>query len=504
MKKIYLALAAIAAIFLLSRLVKISSVPPSVYWDEASIGYNAYSVLKTGKDEWGEFLPLHFRAFGEFKLPVYIYSVALMEVFFGLSEIAVRLPAVMFSLGAVFLTFLLARRIFKNDLAAIISALSMALSPWLFIFSRTGYEATAGLAFFLLGLYLFLLEGKKTVFFLAGTLVWIASIYSYNAFRIVIPLTALLLIIYFFREIRLNVGKYIKVILVSLFILGVSAFPIARLYTKDVGAARFNTVSVRSPSEFISNYLSHYSFSFLFSRGDANLRSQMPGVGQLYFIELPFLLAGTIFILKSRKKLFFLPLALLLLAPIPAAITRESPHALRAITMLPFLAMISGAGVAFISSMLPKYKNIAVGTVVIAYLAFFETYIQGFFNLYPIQSSSDWQYGYKIVFTQHQEEFSNYDKVIVSEKYAQPYIFALFYLKYDPLRFQKEAVRTTPDRWGFSSVEKFDKYVFKKITSQDYVGKTLVFASDEDAIKGTASSGIKFLNGTEALKVYKQ
>ena len=65
-------------------------------------------------------------------------------------------------------------------------------------------------------------------------------------------------------------------------------------------------------------------------------------------------------------------------------------------------------------------------------------------------------------------------------------------------------MRTTPDRWGFSSVEKFDKYVFKKITSQDYVGKTLVFASDEDAIKGTASSGIKFLNGTEALKVYKQ
>lgn len=85
-------------LFLLTRLYGLISVPSSVYWDEASIGYNAYSILKTGKDEWGEFLPLHFRAFGEFKLPVYIYSTIPFVYVFGLNEVSVRLPSVFYSL----------------------------------------------------------------------------------------------------------------------------------------------------------------------------------------------------------------------------------------------------------------------------------------------------------------------------------------------------------------------------------------------------------------------
>src|SRR3990167_416318 len=101
MRNIYIALAAIVLLFLGTRLAKISEIPPSLYWDEASIGYNAYSVLQTGKDEWGETLPLHFRAFGEFKLPVYIYSVVIAEMFFGMSALAVRLPAVIYGLFSV-------------------------------------------------------------------------------------------------------------------------------------------------------------------------------------------------------------------------------------------------------------------------------------------------------------------------------------------------------------------------------------------------------------------
>ena len=46
------------------RIYKVTSVPPSLNWDEVSIAYNAYSILKTGKDEWGDFLPLHFKSYG--------------------------------------------------------------------------------------------------------------------------------------------------------------------------------------------------------------------------------------------------------------------------------------------------------------------------------------------------------------------------------------------------------------------------------------------------------
>ncbi len=36
------------------RLYKLGVVPGSMNADEAAIGYNAYSILKTGKDEYGK------------------------------------------------------------------------------------------------------------------------------------------------------------------------------------------------------------------------------------------------------------------------------------------------------------------------------------------------------------------------------------------------------------------------------------------------------------------
>ncbi|MFZ5845558.1 MAG: glycosyl transferase, partial [Patescibacteria group bacterium] len=75
------------------RLYRLSVIPPGVNRDEASIGYTAYSLLKTGRDEYGRFLPLSFQSFGDWKLPLYIYTTTLFVKIFGLSELAVRLPS---------------------------------------------------------------------------------------------------------------------------------------------------------------------------------------------------------------------------------------------------------------------------------------------------------------------------------------------------------------------------------------------------------------------------
>src|SRR3989338_10757572 len=139
----------ILVLFLVTRLYKISEIPASVYWDEASIGYNAYSILKTGKDEWGDFFPLHFRAFGEFKLPVYIYTSAIFVKLFGLNEFSVRISAVLFSLGVVILTYFLAKKLSGSIQIGLWSIFFITISPWFFIFSRTGFEVTAGLMFYL-------------------------------------------------------------------------------------------------------------------------------------------------------------------------------------------------------------------------------------------------------------------------------------------------------------------------------------------------------------------
>ena len=49
--KLLLSLILLLAIFL--RFFNLSNNPPSLYWEEAALGYDAYSILKTGKDFHG-------------------------------------------------------------------------------------------------------------------------------------------------------------------------------------------------------------------------------------------------------------------------------------------------------------------------------------------------------------------------------------------------------------------------------------------------------------------
>ncbi len=455
MKKYLLVL--ICLFFLITRLYKIGEIPSSVYWDEASIGYNAFSVLQTGKDEWGKFLPIHFRAFGEFKLPVYIYATLISEKFFGLNAFAVRLPAVLFSLGVVILTYLLSKRLSGITLG-LLSSFFVTISPWFFIFSRTGYEATAGLMFYMLGIYLFLGLGKKSWYLLFSIASFILSIYSYNSFRIIIPLTTIILIIYDIRNLKSIFKKGMLPVILSGIIVIFSMIPIYKVYRFDTGGARLQTIKGTS-AMFITNYFSHFSPDFLFA-GDKNSRSQIPGFGQIYFPELVFLLLGFLYIIGRKSKLTFLSLVLLLLSPIPASLTRESPHALRTISIIPFIHIISAMGIIYLKQFIRfKYFELVILGI---FFAFFVNYLFKFLTVYPLISSTDWQYEYKKIYEDFGQEFNKYNRILISDKYAQPYIFALFYLKYDPQKFQQEVIRNNINDWGFSTVRKFGKFEFGK------------------------------------------
>jgi len=103
-----LGLVVLSAFFL--RFYQVTKVPPSLNWDEVSIGYNAYSILKTGKDEWGVPFPLNFRSYGEYKLPVQIYASIPGIAVFGLNELGVRITPVIYGTLTVLLIFSLPRK----------------------------------------------------------------------------------------------------------------------------------------------------------------------------------------------------------------------------------------------------------------------------------------------------------------------------------------------------------------------------------------------------------
>ena len=448
----------ICIFFLLTRLYKISEIPPSVYWDEASIGYNAYSVLKTGKDEWGEFLPIHFRAFGEFKLPVYIYSAIPFISIFDLNELSVRFPAVLFSLGVVILTYLLAKRLSEDEKVGLFASFFIVISPWFFIFSRTGYEATAGLMFYLLGILIFL-QKINGMFFLLSVLSFILSAYSYNSFRIISPLTLLVLVLVNKDNVSQLMRKSTLWIIVSFTVSLLAVWPIWKLYVYDAGISRFQTIGELSTSAVVRNYLSHFDPYFLFIEGDNNLRHQQPNFGQLYLPELIPTIAGLIYVLRSKLRYRWLPVVLIFLAPIPAAITKESPHALRSLSIVPFIHIISAMGLLYLTQLFKRVILINLFVLAIL-LIFFVNYFINFINIYSIQASDYWQVGYKKIFKDPKLQLENSDKIYISEEAGQPYIFALFYLKYDPEKFRMEVVRNNVDKWGFSTVKKFGKFEF--------------------------------------------
>ena len=89
----------ILALALILRTVFLTSFPAGFNADEASFGYDAYSILLTGKDQWGNTLPLILKSFGDYKLPLLTYLAIPFIKIFGLTETGIRMvnfPFVLF------------------------------------------------------------------------------------------------------------------------------------------------------------------------------------------------------------------------------------------------------------------------------------------------------------------------------------------------------------------------------------------------------------------------
>lgn len=111
----------------------------------------------------------------------------------------------------------------------------------------------------------------------------------------------------------------------------------------------------------------------------------------------------------------------------------------------------------------------------------FGEYLHQYYIHYPKELSYAWQYGFDQIARYSKENYNNYDKIIVSDRYDQPYILMAFFLHYPPQTLQKELVMTPRDKFGFSTVRKFGKFEFRAVNyDQDkLLPNTLIIAADE-------------------------
>src|SRR5579883_2284770 len=147
----WLLLGVIVVLALALRIWQLGIVPPSPDWDEVALGYNAYSILHTGRDEYGALLPVVMRSFDDYKPALYSYLAIPSIAVFGLTVWATRFPSVVFGVLTVFATYFLVEELFKKKTVSLVSSFLLAISPWHTQFSRIAFESNVGTAFNVFG-----------------------------------------------------------------------------------------------------------------------------------------------------------------------------------------------------------------------------------------------------------------------------------------------------------------------------------------------------------------
>src|SRR3972149_11059967 len=118
------------------RFYQITKNPISLSIDEVAFGYNAFSILKTGRDEYGKFLPLTFKSTGDYKNPVPIYLMVPSVALFGLNEFSVRFPTALIATLSIPLFFLFFMEISGSQIISLVATLFLTISPWHIYYSR--------------------------------------------------------------------------------------------------------------------------------------------------------------------------------------------------------------------------------------------------------------------------------------------------------------------------------------------------------------------------------
>lgn len=494
LNKIKLLLISILLLSAVLRLYKLDKNPVSLFGDELDVGYQAYSILKTGRDYMGNFLPIHFRSLAEWRTPLYIYSSIPTVALFGISPLGVRLPAVIFGILSVLIIYLLVKEITGRKEIGLLAALLIVISPWHLQYSRAGFEVIQLLFFYMMGIYFFIRGLKDGKWLSLATICLGLTPWVYSTAKLFLPLTIIALLVIWWKEIKITPRRYllgsiiIFTIVVGPFawntlfgggtqrIEGISIFNDPTV-VPQMGFDRVNDIKVKGGNQsvdiidklfhnkiiaysaiFTNNYFQSFSTEFLFTKGDyLNLR-QSSGI-EFYKIEFIFLIMGLIFLITSNlnKKIKFFLIFWLLASPIPSALTQGGgSHATRLILMLPILIMLIAFGIYYSYLKIDKkFKVLFIILVSMSFLLSLIFYQHDYWAHYPWESERWWHAGYEDAIKSTVKTSENYERVIISSADEPSLKFFLAWSMYPPSSFQKE--------YNTNSTLRLGKYEFPPV-----------------------------------------
>lgn len=501
MKKQYIYVLGLIFIFLLGfflRFYKLGGVPFGLYQDETAIGYNAYSILATGKDEHTIAFPLYFKSFGDYKLPVYIYLTAAAIKLFGLTEFAVRLPSALFGSLTILLIYFLVKKITEHKTIALFTTFLVAINPWHLHYSRASFEVSVSLFLFVVGTLLLVQSSKKNNgAFFAGTICFVLNLYSYNLTRMLSPLLFLLTLYFLRSNLRVSRKELILTCIVGIiFIMPFFATLNTRGGASSVrGTLIFSSAAVQAPliefrsylvnlpswwtkplfnslflnvGKYVGNLASYLSVPFFYINGSSHGNHGIGTVGQYYLFELPLFLIG-IFVAIRKKSLWRRLIFFWIAATIgTASLTREVPHATRSFFLIFPMELLTSFGLIQIIQSINRLRSHTMRIVSLTSLTligFYSIayYFTSYYEQFPISYAKSWRSSDKDLSLFIKSIESDYTKVIFDTHAGFVYTSYLFFTKFSPALFQKTATYLPDDSEGFSDLLSFGKYEFRSI-----------------------------------------
>lgn len=432
--------AVVIGVFILGLILRIYNLdknPPGFFCDEAAIGYDAYKILQTGKDQYGVPFPIFFRSLEDYKSPLAIYSTIPFISFFGLTEISVRLQSVFYGMIVLILLYLIGKEIITPSFG-IWTMFVGAITPWLVHYNRVGFEYNVYIAFFLLAIYLFLKSTKNKSYIIPALVTSGLTLYTYQPAKMLGPLLLSGILVLYRRTFTTNKKESVS----GLILFFIISLPLLLSLHSGEAFTRFNLVSVFSVKEplhqALENYFIQLAPSYFFIKGEPTFitRHFTEGLTPLLVATSPFLLLGLFSLIKNVKQKYSqLLLFWLLIYPIAGAVTATGPFTGRSFIGAPLMALVSGVGVYEVTEYFrKKVKNLIIiyllqASIVSSLLINLAVFVNFYFNKYPLYSADfeGWQYGAREIVTFFTQTEDDFDELIMQPDFNSPEIFLKFY-----------------------------------------------------------------------------
>ncbi len=446
-KQFWIIFACIAVIGILVRTILFTIVPSGLNQDEASMLYDAYSILNYGVDRNGTSFPVYLEAWGDGQSALLTYLTIPFVAIFGMNVFTARIVSLLFSIGSIFAFYYLLKLLFKNNRLALVGMAFFAICPYAIMIARYGLDCNL-LPHMLLYSAIFLVKAHEKLGYLFPACILCGlSLYAYAISYLFIPLFLVCIYLYLIMKKKIN-RQNLWIFISANLILLLMALPLILFLMVNFGwidEINLGVISIHKMSAFrageigFQNRLTNLAtlLKIFIFQNDGATHNSFFNLGFMYVLSLPFFIYGLILNLKNlgKKKCefrdFFI-LAWFICALLLTFLIKEPTVNRINIIWLSMLIYISYGLYHFIAN-----SRIVRILTLISFTLLFSCFCGLYFTEYNEIISPEFNQGLQESISYAKKITDDNTKIYFSDNLRVPYIYCLVVDHKDPSEFIK-------------------------------------------------------------------